>query len=106
MAGADWDPSFFLSLFNPLSTPARQGRAVPLGHHFWEAKSIWGKAASTTEPCASSEWCPMEVLEAILGVDGSQPTSLQGSGLSRCLAVPAVLPVPRIREALGAMGCR
>uniref|UniRef100_A0A8D0KWA7 11-beta-hydroxysteroid dehydrogenase type 2 n=1 Tax=Strix occidentalis caurina TaxID=311401 RepID=A0A8D0KWA7_STROC len=43
-------------LFNPLGTPARKGGAVPLGHHFGEAKSIWGKAASPTEPCASSKW--------------------------------------------------
>lgn len=58
-------PLFFLPLFNPLGTSARRGVAVPLGHHFWEAKSSQGAAASPMEPCASSAWCPMELLEAI-----------------------------------------
>lgn len=38
---------------------------MPLGHHFWEAKSSQGEAASPMEPCASPAWCPMELLEAI-----------------------------------------
>lgn len=49
---------------------------------FWEAKSTQQK--SPTEPYASSEWCLMKLLEAILRVDG--PVSLRGSGLFRCVA--------------------
>uniref|UniRef100_A0A672TMK6 11-beta-hydroxysteroid dehydrogenase type 2 n=1 Tax=Strigops habroptila TaxID=2489341 RepID=A0A672TMK6_STRHB len=43
---------------------------------------------------------PAKILKAILGVDGTCLASLQGSGLSWCLAVPA----PCIKEVLRAMG--
>lgn len=29
---------------------------MPLGHHFWEGKSIQGKAAPPMEPCASEDF--------------------------------------------------
>lgn len=69
--------SFFsLTLFNPLM-PQPGEEVLSLLITFWEAKDLQRK--SPTEPYASYERCLMELLEAILRVDGL--ASLQGSGL-------------------------
>lgn len=67
---------------------------------FWEVKSIRQK--SPTELYASSEWCLMELLEAILRVDG--PASLQGSGLCRCVAGACGFTCTFNQGGAGAMG--